>query len=161
MITKDTSEATTIVDYKVLKVSSTAFQHNGLIPFKYTCDGENINPPLSIQSIPEDTKSLAIIIDDPDAPSGTFCHWIVWNIPVTHEIREKESRGAQGANDYDHHRYDGPCPPAGMHRYMIKVYALNSSINLPVSADKWNLEKAMSEHIIGFGFIIGKYQRAI
>ncbi|MGE5108818.1 MAG: YbhB/YbcL family Raf kinase inhibitor-like protein [Sphingobacteriales bacterium] len=153
-------EATRAVDYKRIKVNSPEFEQNGIIPELYTCDGENRNPPLELQDIPEETKCLAIIVEDPDAPKGIFIHWVAWNIPVMHHIREGHSAGAQGMNDFGKHRYDGPCPPSGTHRYYFKVYALDSTLDIPVSSDKSQLESAMSEHIIGFGELMGKYGRS-
>jgi Raf kinase inhibitor-like YbhB/YbcL family protein len=147
------------VDYKRMDISSTAFKANEMIPAKYTCDGENINPPLTIQQIPEEAKCLAIIVDDPDAPIGTWVHWVVWNIPVTHHIKENEVHGTEGINDFQQHHYGGPCPPSGTHRYFFKVYALDALLNLPEKTKKLQLEKAMSEHIIGFGELIGLYKR--
>jgi Raf kinase inhibitor-like YbhB/YbcL family protein len=154
-----TFEATKAVDYKLLELSSDSFVQNGLIPSKYTCDGIDVNPSIHIDNFPEEAKSLVIIVDDPDAPSGSFCHWVTWNIPVTHEIKEKEKKGAQGMNDFGRHRYNGPCPPSGTHRYNFKVYALDCSLDIPVSSDKMNLEQAMSDHIVAFGILTGKYKR--
>ena len=152
-------QATKVEDFISLKLSSLSFQQNGMIPSRHTCDGININPTLHIEGIPEEARSLAIIADDPDAPRGTFCHWIVWNIPVTHQIREKESRGTQGKNDYGHQQYNGPCPPSGTHHYHFKVYALDGILNIPASSDKAKLEQAMAGHILGFGVLIGQYRR--
>lgn len=153
------TEVTRAVDYKQLKVSSTAFQNEGMIPLKYTCDGTNINPPLDVEHIPEEAKCLALIVDDPDAPVGTWVHWVVWNIPVTHHIKENEIYGIEGLNDFQQHHYGGPCPPSGTHHYYFKVYALDALLDLPVNATKEKLEKAMSEHIIAFGELIGLYKR--
>lgn len=153
------TEETKAVDYKQLKVSSIAFVADGFIPAKYTCDGQNINPPLQIEHIPEETKCLAMIVDDPDAPAGTWVHWLVWNIPVTHHIKEDEIHGIEGINDFKKHHYGGPCPPSGTHRYYFKIYALDSLLDLPANSTKIQLEKAMSEHIIGFGELIGLYSR--
>jgi Raf kinase inhibitor-like YbhB/YbcL family protein len=147
------------IDYKLLKISSTAFDDGGNIPEKYTCDGENINPPLDIKNIPEETICLALIVDDPDAPIGTWVHWITWNIPVTHHIKENEVHGTEGINDFQQYHYGGPCPPAGTHRYFFKVYALDSLLDLPPDTKKLQLEKAMSEHIIAFGELTGLYKR--
>ncbi len=147
------------VDYKLLKVSSSAFNENELIPIKYTCDGANISPPLNIDHIPENAKSLAIIVDDPDAPVGTWVHWVMWNIPVTHQIKENKANGIQGINDFGKHKYQGPCPPGGIHRYFFKVYALNDIIDIPGNTNKHQLEKAISEHIIAFGELVGMYAR--
>jgi len=152
-------EATRAVDYKELKVSSTAFQHEGMIPVKYTCDGKNISPPLDIEHIPEKTKSLVLVVDDPDAPKGVWVHWVVWNIPFTHHIKENEVHGIEGINDFQQHHYGGPCPPSGTHRYFFKVYALDTILNLPADTTKLQLEKAMSEYIIAFGELVGLYKR--
>jgi Raf kinase inhibitor-like YbhB/YbcL family protein len=147
------------VDYKQIDISSTAFKNGEMIPAKYTCDGINVNPPLDIKDIPEETKCLVLIADDPDAPIGTWVHWIVWNIPVTHHIKENSVHGVEGLNDFQQHRYGGPCPPSGTHRYFFKIYALNALLDLPANTKKVKLEKAMSEHIIGFGELIGLYVR--
>ncbi|MDP4283689.1 MAG: YbhB/YbcL family Raf kinase inhibitor-like protein [Bacteroidota bacterium] len=153
-------DITSAIDYKELYISSIAFQNNGMIPLKYTCDGSNINPPLNIENIPEEAKSLTLIVDDPDAPIGTWVHWVVWNIPVTHQIKENEIHGTEGLNDFQQHHYAGPCPPpSGTHRYFFKVYALNALLDLPSGTKKPQLEKAMSEYIIAFGELIGFYKR--
>ncbi len=153
------SEATRAVDYKQLKVTSTAFHHEEIIPEKYTCDGKNVNPPLDIEHIPEEAQCLALIVDDPDAPINTWVHWIVWNIPVTHHIKEDEIHGTEGINDFQQYHYGGPCPPSGTHHYFFKVYALDALLDLKAKTKKIELEKAMSEHIIGFGELIGLYKR--
>ncbi len=147
------------VDYKLLKVSSSAFNEKELIPVKYTCDGANISPPLNIDHIPEKAKSLVIIVDDPDAPVGTWVHWLIWNIPVTHQIKENKASGIQGINDFGKHKYQGPCPPGGIHRYFFKVYALDDIIDIPENTTKHQLEKAISEYIIAFGELVGIYAR--
>jgi Raf kinase inhibitor-like YbhB/YbcL family protein len=147
------------IDYKLLKISSAAFNDGEMIPSQYTCDGKNINPPLDIKNIPEETKSLAIIMDDPDAPIGTWVHWLVWNIPVTHHIKENAEFNYEGLNDFQQHHYGGPCPPSGTHRYFFKLYALDALLDLPPETKKIPLEKAMSEHIIAFGELIGLYKR--
>lgn len=156
---KEQQEATTAVDYRQLKVSSPAFESEGLIPEKYTCDGENISPPLHIENIPTEAACLALITEDPDAPVGTWVHWLVWNIPVTHHMDENKVHGIQGLNDFMQHHYGGPCPPSGTHRYFFKVYALNALLSLSPNAKKKQLEKAMSEHIIAFGELVGLYKR--
>ncbi len=153
-------EAEKSVNYKLLKVSSGAFENEGMIPAKYTCDGENINPPLDIEHIPEEAQCLVLIVDDPDAPSGVWTHWIVWNIPVTHHIKENHVHGTEGLNDFKQTRYGGPCPPSGTHRYFFKVYALDQILVLPSHTNKKGLEKEMSEHIIAFGELVGIYTRA-
>ncbi len=147
------------IDYKLLHISSTAFEAKGIIPAKYSCDGININPPLDIEDIPEETKCLALIVENPDAPLGTWVHWLVWNIPVTHHIKENEIQGTQGMNGFEEYHYGGPCPGWGTHHYFFKVYALDELLNISPYSGKLQLEKAMSEHIIGFGQIIGLYKR--
>lgn len=153
--------ATSVSDFKLLEVISDAFRQNEKIPVRYTCDGININPSLNLKHIPNEAVSLAIIVDDPDAPNGSFCHWVTWNIPVTHQIKEKEDRGITGMNDFGYHRYSGPCPPSGTHRYFFKLYALDCSFSIPVSCDKNNLEAAMAGHILAFGELEGTYQRSV
>ena len=154
-----TFDPTIASHYKLLKLSSPSFRENGMIPSEFTCEGRNVNPELNISDIPKDAKSLAIIVDDPDAPSGSFCHWVVWNIPVTHCIHKQENHGATGMNDYGHHKYDGPCPPSGIHRYYFKIYALDCTLDIPVSSGKIQLESAMSDHILAFGCLTGRYNK--
>jgi Raf kinase inhibitor-like YbhB/YbcL family protein len=149
-------------DMGTLKLSSPAFKHNDSIPSKYTCDGADINPPLVIENAPLSAKSLALIVDDPDAPAGNWVHWVVWNIdPTTNEIRENTvpSRALQGINDFRKHDYGGPCPPSGTHRYFFKIYALDMILSLGPKADKAELERAMKGHIIARGELIGLYRR--
>lgn len=150
---------TKAVDYKLLTITSTAFNDGAMIPVKYTCDGANINPPLDIKNIPEEAKCLALIVDDPDAPINTWVHWIAWNIPVTHHLKEDEVHGTEGVNDFQQYHYGGPCPPSGTHRYFFKLYALDDVLELPPDTKKLQLEKAMSEHIIAFGELVGLYKR--
>ncbi len=145
-----------------LKISSPAFQNNGSIPSKYTCDGANVNPPLKIENVPAGTKSLALIVDDPDAPRGIWVHWVVWNIdPKIGEIRENTvPKGSiQGVNDFEKHDYGGPCPPSGTHRYFFKVYALDTLLNFSSDAGKAGLEKAMQGRILAQAQIVGLYKR--
>ncbi len=145
-----------------LKISSQAFVHNGYIPARYTCDGNDINPPLEITNVPAETKSLALIVDDPDAPIGMWVHWVAWNIdPATREIAEDSvPRSAiQGKNDWKRNSYGGPCPPSGVHRYFFKLYALDTKLNLGNGTTKKELEKAMQGHILGSAEMIGLYKR--
>jgi hypothetical protein len=153
------SEATRVKDFKLMKISSPAFKQDEMIPAKYTCDGTNINPPLDIEGIPKEAKCLALIVEDPDAPHGTWVHWVVWNIPVTHHLKEDSVHGIQGVNDFRKHTYGGPCPPSGTHHYFFKVYALDELLVLPTTTNKLHLEWAMSGHILAFGELIGLYQR--
>lgn len=144
-----------------MTISSTAFENNGNIPAKYTCDGMDVNPPLRFDNVPE-ARSLALIVDDPDAPMGTWVHWVLWNIdPKTSEIREDSvPKGAlQGINDFGKHDYGGPCPPSGTHRYFFKLYALDSTLNLDKNARKADVEKAMKGHILAQAQIVGLYRR--
>ncbi len=145
-----------------MELLSSAFNNNDFIPQKYTCDGEDINPPLVIKEVPEGTKSLVLIVDDPDAPMKVWVHWLVWNIPPSvKEIKEGEKvEGAvEGLNDFGRNSYGGPCPPYGTHHYHFKLYALNKTINLPSSSGKKDLEKAISGSIIAKTELIGLYQR--
>ena len=143
-----------------LTVSSTAFQNNGMIPSKFTCDGANINPPLKIVGAPSNAKSLAIILDDPDAPNGTFVHWVIWNIKPTDMIAENSAPGVQGKNGTGKMGYFGPCPHTGTHHYYFKVYALDATLDLKEGADKKALETAMQNHIVGYGELVGTYAKA-
>jgi Raf kinase inhibitor-like YbhB/YbcL family protein len=142
-----------------LVVMSSAFKNNGLIPRMYTCDGEDVNPPLTIDGLPQGTKSLVLIVDDPDAPMGNWQHWNVWNIPPTNKIDENIVPGIEGLNDFGKHSYGGPCPPSGTHRYFFKVYALDIEISLPINSRKKHVEKAMSKHILAKGELVGLYKR--
>ena len=145
-----------------LKLSSPAFRHSDSIPSKYTCDGADVNPPLVIENAPLNAKSLALIVDDPDAPAGNWVHWVVWNIdPTTDEIRENTvpSGALQGINDFRKHDYGGPCPPSGTHRYFFKLYALDMMLSLGPKANKAELERAMKGHIVTQGELIGLYKR--
>jgi Raf kinase inhibitor-like YbhB/YbcL family protein len=146
-------------DFKLMKITSTSFRDNGPIPVKYTCDGINISPPLDIEHIPDEAKSLAIIADDPDAPIGTWVHWVMWNMPVTHHVKENQAHGTAGMNDFQQRQYGGPCPPSGTHRYFFKVYALDAILDLPADTNKLKLKKEMSDHIIAFGELVGVYKR--
>lgn len=147
------------VSYKNIHVSCAAFKPHDLIPRRYTCDGANVNPPLKIDPIPGEAVSLAIIVEDPDAPAGTWVHWVIWNIPVTHHLKEDHAPGTQGLNDFGKTTYSGPCPPKGKHRYFFKVYALDCKLDLPAHARKADLEKAMGGHVIAFGELEGLYER--
>jgi len=144
---------------KELKITSPAFQHNDVIPAKCTGDGKDINPALQIEGIPEGTQSLALVVDDPDAPMGTWDHWVVWNIPPSNQIKENSVPGTEGMNSFRKHSYGGPCPPSGTHRYFFKVYALDTKLTLNPSSNKRDLEKAMQGHILAKGEIVGKYSR--
>ena len=145
-----------------MQLTSAAFQNHGEIPSKYTCDGQNFSPPLQIAGIPEGTQSLALIVDDPDAPRGDWVHWLLWNInPSVNEIAEnKAPAGAvEGTTDFGRTGWGGPCPPSGSHRYFFKIYALNGLLDLAPSAMKSDLETAMRGSILATAELIGTYER--
>ncbi|MBI3035803.1 YbhB/YbcL family Raf kinase inhibitor-like protein [Candidatus Woesearchaeota archaeon] len=144
-----------------MKLTSTAFTHNGAIPSEYTCDGYDLSPPLSIGDVPANAKSLALIMDDPDAPVGTWDHWVVFNIPTTTKEISKgtEPKGVAGRNSWGRTGYGGPCPPSGTHRYFFKLYALDTTLNLPEGSAKKELEKAMQGHIVAQAHFMGTYKR--
>ncbi|MEM2897215.1 MAG: YbhB/YbcL family Raf kinase inhibitor-like protein, partial [Candidatus Bathyarchaeia archaeon] len=144
---------------KELKISSPVFENNEFIPKKYTCDGDDVNPPLKIEGIPEGTQSLVLIVDDLDAPTRTWNHWVVWNIPPIEEIEENSVPGVEGMNDFKKHSYGGPCPPSGTHRYFFKVYALDTKLDLDPNSTKEDVERAIEGHILAKGEIIGLYSR--
>jgi len=156
------TDRTEAAGMSTLTLSSPAFKQNAAIPPKYTCDGADINPSLTVGNVPAGAKSLALIVDDPDAPSGTWVHWVVWNIAVdTKEIREHElpAGALEGMNDFRKRSYGGPCPPSGTHRYFFKLYALDTTLNLRAGATKADLEHAMRGHITAQTELIGRYQR--
>lgn len=127
---------------------------------KYSCDGANVNPPLTIEGVPEETKTLVLIVDDPDAPAGTFNHWLVWNIPpTTRKIDENTVPGTEGLSTSRKHAYGGPCPPYGTHRYIFKVYALDTQLDLKSNSTKRDVEKAMKGHVLAEGELMGLYSR--
>lgn len=150
-----------------LTVTSTAFVDGGMIPAKYTADGQDMSPPLAWEGAPDGTKSIAIICDDPDAPMGTWVHWLLWNIPP--EVTgldedmppdpELSDDSRQGTTDFGRTGYGGPAPPSGVHRYFFKVYALDAMLDLPAGATRPQLEKAMAGHILAQGQLMGKYTR--
>jgi Raf kinase inhibitor-like YbhB/YbcL family protein len=144
---------------KDLIVRSTGFSQNGHIPPRYTCEGEDINPQIEISNIPENTTSLALIMEDPDAPRGVFDHWLVWNIPPTGVIAEQTNPGISGTNGFGKTGYGGPCPPSGEHRYYFKVYALNIEIDLLEGSDKKSLLRSMEGHILASGSLMGLYKK--
>ena len=143
-----------------LAVSSPAFKDGGEIPSQFTCKGENMNPPLEIHGAPSSTKSLVLMIDDPDAPSGLFTHWLVWNIdPSISGIAQKSvpHGGVEGTNDFRKKGYGGPCPPSGTHRYAFHVFALDQRLSLSAGAKRRALDKAMTGHVIARGELTGRF----
>lgn len=145
-----------------MKLSSPTFQNNQRIPEKYTCEGEDINPSLEVSEIPRNAKSLVLIVDDPDAPVGTWDHWILFNIPTNTTKIEEDSipKGAtQGKNSWNKNNYGGPCPPSGTHRYFFKLYALDKILNLDKNAKKSEIEKAMQNYILAKAELVGLYSK--
>lgn len=148
-----------------ITITSPSFSEGEEIPDKFTCNGQNISPELNINGIPENAASLVLIVDDPDAPTGTFDHWIMFNLPV--EGSEKnisenysgEEVVVQGENDFGKTGYGGPCPPSGTHRYFFKVYALNDTLDLEEGASKIDVEKAMEDKILESGQLKGLYSK--
>jgi Raf kinase inhibitor-like YbhB/YbcL family protein len=142
-----------------MKIMSPDFKNNSAIPSKFTCEGQDISPALLIEDMPEGTKSLALIVDDPDAPMKTWVHWVVYDITPVNRIEEDSIPGKQGLNDFGRKDWGGPCPPSGTHRYYFKIYALDSMLGLPEGADKRSVEKAMEGHVLGKAELIGLYKR--
>lgn len=144
-----------------MKITSPVFENNKTIPSKYTCDGEDINPPLEIFNVLKGAQGLVLIMDDPDAPVGIWDHWIVFNIPPdTKKIKEgAEPEGVHGMGTSNNLKYHGPCPPGRQHRYFFKLYALDIKLNLLEGATKKEVEKAMEGHILDKTELIGLYER--
>ena len=148
-----------------MKITSSAFSDGALIPIKYTCDGDDISPPLVWSDIPENTASFVLINDDPDAPVGTWDHWILFNLEgKTTELAENvdlsKLAGVQlGHNNWRRNDYGGPCPPYGTHRYFFKLYALDMKLDLPAGSSKQDIEKAMAGHILAEAELLGRYKR--
>jgi len=149
-----------------MKLTSPAFEHEGSIPAKYTCDGENISPPLRIKDVPEGAVSLVLLMDDPDVPKnirpdGMWDHWVLYNIPIsTSDISEGLApQGLEGINTGGDQKYGGPCPPDREHRYYFKLYALDAELDLPAGASKTVVEEAMQSHIIEEATLMGSYDR--
>ena len=151
-----------------MRLSSKEFQHNEHIPSKFTCQGEDINPSLTIEAVPEGAQSLALIVDDPDAPVGVFTHWVIFNIAADSRglseavptQAELPNGALQGKNDFGRMGYAGPCPPSGRpHRYQFTVYALDSRLDLTAGVAKKQLLTAMQGHVLAQGELSGSYQR--
>lgn len=142
-----------------INVRSIAFAHGGHIPARFTCEGDNISPALEIGDLPENAKSVALIMEDPDAPRGTFTHWLLWNIRPGEAISENNNAGTSGTNSFGKRGYGGPCPPSGVHRYFFKVYALDVELQIDPGSGKQALNEAMQGHIIAEGALMGLYQK--
>src|SRR5207253_1927081 len=151
-----------------MQLTSPAFEPGRSIPSLYTCDGKDLSPPLAWSGAPAGTKSFALITDDPDAPAGTWVHWVLWNLPATltdlkggvHAERELAGGARQGTNDFGTIGYGGPCPPSGTHRYFFKLYALDTVLDLKEGAAKQELEAAMHGHILAKAELMGKFAAA-
>ncbi len=141
-----------------MRLSSPEFENNGVIPEKFTCDGDNINPVLVIEDIPPEAVSLALIMDDPDSEKGIWIHWVVFDIPITNRIEKNSVSGKQGMNDFGRLDYGGPCPHAGTHGYRFKMYALDAELGLEIGASVEDVEYAMVRHIVDRGILTGRYQ---
>ncbi len=145
-----------------MKISSTAFENNSLIPSKYTCEGQEINPPLEFKDVPEDTKSLVLIVDDPDAPMKTWIHWTIWNIDAktTQILQNSCPKGAvEGITSFGRTGYGGPCPPSGTHRYFFKLFALDKMLDLSPNSHARDIESTIEGHIIRKAELIGLYKK--
>ncbi|HNP22203.1 MAG TPA: YbhB/YbcL family Raf kinase inhibitor-like protein [Panacibacter sp.] len=153
------AEALSVADFREMKMTSPAFTDGEAIPERYTCDGKNINPPFDLDKIPATAKCLAIVADDANSPSGGWLHWLLWNIPVTHHLKEGDVHGEKGINDFGRYGYGGPCAPDGLHYYTFKIYALDALLNLPVTVTKQEFVKEMSWHIVGYAEMTGNYRR--
>lgn len=150
-----------------LKVISAAFKEGEPIPRPYTCHGVNVSPPLEWSGVPKSARTIAIIADDPDAPAGTWVHWVLYNLPSDNigfvenlpATENLKAGGFQGKNDFGRIGYAGPCPPSGTHRYLFKVYALDAELPLEAGATKADVEKAMQGHVVLQGQLMGTYGR--
>lgn len=143
-----------------MDIISPVFEQGQLIPSKFSYEGQNVSPPLNLNGIPKGTKSLALIVDDPDAPNGVVDHWVAWNLVPTDHLSEGSKTPNQGVNTYGTLGYRGPNPPPGKpHRYFFKVYALDVQLDLPNGSNKAALEAAIEGHVIAQAELIGVYQR--
>lgn len=143
-----------------MHLTSTSFTHEGTIPARHTCDGAETSPPLALDGIPDGTVALAIVMDDPDAPGGTWDHWVAYDIPVTAVIPESDGRvGTAGRSTGGVAGYEGPCPPSGSHRYLFRAYALDTTLGLAAGADKAAVLAAMQGHVLAEATLMGRYAR--
>ncbi len=150
-----------------IEVTSSAFERGAAIPAKYTCDGDNVSPPIAWSAVPDGTRSIALISDDPDAPAGTWVHWVLYGIPpettaIGEDVPSRDildDGSAHGTNDFGNRDYGGPCPPGGTHRYFFKLYALDTELDLAPGASKSSLLDAMDGHVLASGELMGTYQR--
>lgn len=145
-----------------MKLSSEAFVANGAIPSKFTCDGDDCNPPLSIDMVPAEAQALALIMDDPDAPGGNWVHWLLWDLnPNTGHIAENSlpREAIKGKNSWGRNAYGGPCPPSGIHRYVFRLFALAEPLRLPEGADRNELDRALKGKVLSQCELVGTYRR--
>ena len=153
------SETTTVADFVL---TSPAFEQGQPIPQKHTCEGEDVSPPLAWSGVPEGTVSLAMVVDDPDAPGGTFTHWLGWGIdPAAGSLAEGEAAPVEGQNDFGQVGWRGPCPPPGhgSHRYVFRLYALDGELDPAVGAGKAQLERAFVGRALAVAELVGRYER--
>ena len=148
-------------EVSTMKVTSPAFAEGATIPMKYTCDGDDVIPPLVFSDVPHDAKTLALVVDDPDAPVGNWDHWVVWNIPATAKgiVEGVVPDGVVGRNSWKKNAWGGPCPPDREHRYFFKLYALDTELELSREATKADLERAMDGHVLAKHELVGRYDR--
>jgi Raf kinase inhibitor-like YbhB/YbcL family protein len=154
-------------DKTEIRLISSAFKEGQPIPRQYTCDGANVSPPLEWSGVPANARTIAIIADDPDAPGGTWVHWVLYNLPAGNiglvenlpATEKLVAGGFQGTTDFGKIGYGGPCPPSGEHRYFFRIYALDGELPLKAGAKKAEVEKAMESHIIAQGQLVGTYRR--
>ena len=145
-----------------MKLTSSAFEQNQPIPAQYTCDGVNHHPSLTFSQVPEEAQSLALVVEDPDAPTKVFTHWLLYDLPPsTQGIPEREmpSSGTIGVNDFGTRGYKGPCPPSGMHHYVFKLFALDTRLGLPEGTNKEDVLAKMKGHVIATAELAGTYRR--
>lgn len=143
-----------------MKLTSDAFEDQAPIPTRFTCDGDDVSPPLVVSDVPAEAETLALIMDDPDAPSGTWVHWVVYDIAITDTIPEGiAGLGTAGRNSWRRVGYGGPCPPGGSHRYYFTIYALDARLDLEPGADKSALLEAIEGHVLAEATLMGRYAR--
>jgi hypothetical protein len=143
-----------------MKLASPSFTDGGPIPSKFTCDGEDVSPALEIADVPEQAKTLALIVDDPDAPGKTWLHWLVYDMTRRAHIPEGGVPGRQGMNDFGKKDYGGPCPPSGQHRYFFRLHALDTELSLQEGASRADVEEAMADHVVAKAELVGLYERS-
>jgi Raf kinase inhibitor-like YbhB/YbcL family protein len=142
------------------EITSDAFESGGTIPSRHACDGENVSPPLAFSGLPEGTRSLALVVDDPDAPVGTFTHWLAWGIdPSADGLGQGQAAPREGRNGFGTTGYAGPCPPHGHHRYFFRLHALDAELDVEPGADRDQLDRALEGHVLETAELVGGYER--